>query len=407
MVLFSYLINFVEALFYTAFLAYYFGLNNKKIYVSVVTSVLFILLNFAQFIIIDNGVWLSVIICLLLVTTLIFWEKKFRFEHIYIIVLYHLFLLICSFLSVSFTKALYTVFALTDGQFYIFICVFAKIIQVLITVYLIKMEVKLIPILDLKRWNSIICIDVILLIILGTTEYAFLTNEINDFLMVFILFGGLIIAVLFRITINQISKLNRAYLNQIRKEEQNKYIEKQLLLMKSIKNEISATDHRINYLLLQLRQYLKQNRISDIDEFLEQYTKVMVKYKLACDTGNVIFDCFVSLKVNEMIMNQSLIETIFFLQKDNIYNDMNFIHMITSLLDFFKNCEKLYISMQSFGGYLDVRIIYRSGQINDEELYAFLKENFPDKNNLLNDDHLKKGVHLVINMEKYYGEYNY
>lgn len=406
MILFSCLINFIEALFCAIFLAYYFELRSKRLYICGATLFVFCLLNYAQFIVNDSGLWLSFYGCLFYIVTLFIFEKGFKFEHVYITVLYHTFLIMCSFLSVGLISRIGMFFTLTDVQFTICICLLAKLLQVVITIYLLKKGIKLVPRLDLKKWNSILFIDIILLISLVVTEYAFL-NEIGDSLIKFVLVGEFIIAILFRVTINQISKLNQDYLDQVRKQEQTKYIEKQLLLMKNIKNEISATDHRINYLLLQLRLFLKQNKIAEIEEFLERYTKIMFKYKLACDTGNVVFDCLVSLKINEMIMNQNLIESIFFIQKDDVYNDMNFVQMITNLLDFFKNCKNIYVSMQSFGEYLDIRIIYREGQIDANKLYMFLKSNFSDKDNLLNNDHAIKGVHLVVNMEKYYGKYDY
>lgn len=81
--------------------------------------------------------------------------------------------------------------------------------------------------------------------------------------------------------------------------------------------------------------------------------------------------------------------------------------MLMQLLDFFSQCNYVYISLQENNCFLTIKIIYRDGKIDLEQLEKFLISSFPDKNKFIMDEHNTNRIRFVINMEKYYGENDY
>lgn len=95
--------------------------------------------------------------------------------------------------------------------------------------------------------------------------------------------------------------------------------EEKLSMMKHIRNEMSITDHRMFYMFMRVEQYLEVGQYERAKSLIHQYKNAMMKYRLVIDTNNPIFDCFYSLKVNEMILSGQNIENMILISEHNLY----------------------------------------------------------------------------------------
>ena len=402
MILFKCFINFIEAFFMAIFSMKYFSLKKQNIYLPLLTTILFSIISYADFIVDDNGLGLSLLLVMALILSLMSWTRLLTFEYIYVTVLYHIFVVLINLLSFAILEFINQYVIFNDFSFTVLFCSLAKFLQVVITLYLIKMNYRFSFSLNLKQWKSIIFIMICLMAGLVFSAYAVVINSISSFLFGIISCLFFVIIVIFIYIINKVDQLNIEKMNALKQQEENKFSEKQLSMMKYLKKEIDITDHKMRYVLLQIKRCIENNRFEEAIEFINQYMLVIQKYKLVLNTGNGIFDYLYSLKINELTANGTLIETSIFIPKHSIYNEVKFINLMTKILDYFKDCKNLYVSMNGTGDMCVIQIIYRNGNVDIDSFKSFLAKSFPNKKNLINKNFDKKGVRIVINLEKYY-----
>lgn len=368
----------------------YFSLKNQKIYFPLMTVILFTILTLAEYVFKDNGVFLSLFVMMIVIVSLILWTKKIRFEFIYITALYIILVLLISYFSfiiVRFGNNYIDYHGINTA--FIF-SVISKIGQMIITLYLIKKNFKLSSHLDVKNWKSIIIFVVCLLSGITLSMYAIIMNNVDIFLVEILSILFTVITVLFVYIINKIEILNLEKIEAIKEKEKNDFSNKQFSMMKFLRKEIDDIDHRMSYVLLQIEFLLKKDQVNEALDLLSYYRKEIHKYDLVLDTKNSVFDCLYSLKINELIRNGITVNTSIFIPQHSGYNDMTFIRMMVSLLEFFKDCNNIYILMNGISHILHIQIIYRQGTVDQSALNDFLKRSFPDKSHLIHDDFEKK-----------------
>lgn len=401
MFLFNSLINISEAGFLVLFIMKYFSLKNQKTYFPLMTVILYIIFTFAEYVFKDNGVFLSLFVMLVVIISLILWTKKILFEHLYVTALYIILVLIISYFSYIIVRFANNYIDDQGINIVFAYPVISKIGQMIITLYLIKKNFKISTHLDVKNWKSIIILAFCLISGITLSGYAIVMNNVDIFLVEILSILFVVITVLFVYIINKIEILNFEKIEAIKEKEKNNFSNKQFSMMKFLKKEIDDIDHRMNYVLLQIEFLLKKNQINEAIDLLSYYRKEIHKYDLVLDTKNSVFDCLYSLKINELIRNGIKVNTSIFIPQHAGYNDMVFIRMMISLLDFFKDCGNIYILMNGIGHILHIQIIYRQGTVDKMTLDDFLKCSFPDKTHLIQDDFEKKGLKIVIDMDQY------
>lgn len=397
------LINFIEAFLFSYFIGNYFELKFRKIYISIVTFIQFILLTYAGYIN-SSGLWLSVSIMFIIILSLCIWKKSLKFDYIYISLLYNSLIIITTLIGVTIISVLDFLSFDTNTEF-ILICCISKFILLIATMLFIKLKVNLSTTFNFKDWGNIIILDFFILVGLITVSYEVITNDTPNFTSYILLFVLFIIAIVYRLVISKLDSLNKEKINYMRTQELLKYNEQKLELMNHLKNEIAATDHRMFYMLYQIENYLVDEEYEKMEKLLEKYRETMIKYKLIIDTQNPVFDCLFSLKVNDLILKGVNVDNSIFISKQNLYNNINFINIITTILDFFSSCQAITISLSEVGSLLVVKIVYRNGKVNVDQLNNYLGKMFSSKYYNLTDFE-KKGLRLSINLENFYDKYD-
>ena len=401
MLLFNSLINISEASFMVLFIMKYFSLKNQKIYFPLMTVILFLIYTLAEYVFKNNGVFLSLFVMMVIIISLILWTKKILFEFLYVTALYVMLVLIISYFSYIIARLENHYLGYLEINIALVFSVISKIGQMIITLYLIKKNFKLSTHLDVKNWKSIFILATCLISGITLSVYAMIMNNVDVFLVEILSILFVVITVLFVYIINKIEILNLEKIEAIKEKEKNEFSNKQFSMMKFLKKEIDDIDHRMSYVLLQIEFLLKKNQINEALDLLSYYRKEVHKYDLVLDTKNSVFDCLYSLKINEFIRNGITVNTSIFIPQHAGYNDMVFIRMMVSLLDFFKDCNNIYILMNGISHILHIQIIFRQGTVDKKALIDFLKFSFPDKSHLIHDDFEKKGLKIVIDMNQY------
>ena len=83
---------------------------------------------------------------------------------------------------------------------------------------------------------------------------------------------------------------------------------------------------------------------------------------------------------------------------------MSYINSLTGLIDLFSECNSLMISMNETGDFINIKIIYRDGQINERDVAQYCESNFNSKASYNLTNHQIKGLRLSINLEELYAK---
>ena len=287
---------------------------------------------------------------------------------------------------------------------YYTLCIISKTIQLACTIFLVKKQINFSTSFTLNNWKSIILVDILTLSAFAILICALIENRNNIFILQILLIIMFFVSVGYRQTIKKIDNLNKERIELIKLEELTKYNQKTLEMITHLKNDIAAADHRMVYMLYQIEQYAKTNEIDKLSLSVEKYRNLMSKYKMVTNTNNPIFDCLYSLKINDLILQGKNIENMIFITKKDVYNDMSYINSLTGLIDLFSECNSLMISMNETGDFINIKIIYRDGQINERDVAQYCESNFNSKASYNLTNHQIKGLRLSINLEELYAK---
>lgn len=401
MILFDLIINFIESFMFSYFLANYFNVKKKNYYIFITSCIQLASLTYANMIN-EIGILLSLSVMIFMISFLMIWMHKIRFDYIYMVLLYNCFVIISAIIGIFLFDLLDNVFIFLDeSTVYILKCLLSKTIQVVFTLILIKKNINLSTSLDIKNWGMVACFDFCLLSLLILSAYSIITEKGYSNIMnwIFILsFGS---SILYRYIIHKIDELNKERVEYARMEELSKYNSEKLTMIKHITEEISKNDHRIFYMLLQMEGYLENEEYDKLKTVIQGYRNLVTKYKLVTNTQNPVFDSLYSMKINDLILKEKNIKNSIFISRRIEYDHLSLIDFITGVLDFFNDCQTIMISMNEVGDTLVVRIIYRDGKIEEDKVRDYLENKLP-KGNVSLENHATKGVRFSIDL----GDFN-
>lgn len=206
--------------------------------------------------------------------------------------------------------------------------------------------------------------------------------------------------VLWELVNKKLEQKNQENIKLARMEELAKYNAEKLAMMKSIQNDIVATDHRLFYILYQLELCLQNNDYDKAHEVLQKYKDLVTKYKIVVNTGNAIFDTLYSMKINDFIMREIKIENSIFISQNPFYNGFEFTNFVCELLNYFMMCKTLYITMEEINENVILKIIYRDGKIPIEKIDSYLKLYLKKDESYNLSQHELRGIRIMMSMRR-------
>ena len=391
MTVFILLINFIEAFIFPTFLKRFFDIKVKKYIFFISGLIQFVILNIFSYFDISNYV-LTLMIILINIFSLYSVEKIIIFEYVFITILYNFIILVTSYIGLYSTHYLlkHIISIPNDDYFFIYTCSIAKIILIFTTFLLLKYKNKYNADLSLSEWKPLLFMQLLLTISIVIVGYLivdrYLENKVFIILSIMLVFSNFFYIYI----LNKIIHLY-SYKLMYEKEEQLRFFNNEKMkIIKKIKNDISAIDHRLFYVVFEIDRLLHDNQISKALKLLESYKKIVLKQRMIINTQNEIFDTLMSLKINDLLMKEINIKTCMFITKNSFYDNLNFINFLVDLLEIVKESKEIELNLSEIFKFINVKMLFTES-VDIEILVNFLKSN----SSLIGNNYTLK--HLVNN----------
>lgn len=393
MIYYEIFIDFIEVLLMTYFISHYFDFKNKNQYIIFSTVVLFTISETSR--IFDYyGIFLSIISILILILTIYIHKKTLSLDNIYMSIFYFI------LLSINVIIWLFFKNFITILNIRFFDLTFNKLLQLIETLLLIKFKNKLSLTLDILRWNIMLIFMSILFILLYLLGHIALTKTTVSFsISTFCVVLLLILCIMFMHIVNLVNEENAEKIKLIKEKQQEVFNKQKYYALSKVKDEISDIEHRLFYVVFQIEKYLKDENYQKIEEIIDYYKNDILNHQLIIDTENHVFDVLYSMKINGLIKKGIDINNCIVISRNNFYDDLGFINLLNSVLDYFEDCKVIEISIIEENGYVIVRIIHLDGFVDLDNIVHLLDENKEDLRLMYNYDKFDiKGLRITFDM---------
>ena len=371
MILYNYFINLLEGLLLSSFVAYYFNLKKKYIYIPLMTILCFMEISISNYYnVFDEFLIFTLILSLFI--SLIKVKSANYFEKILICSFAGIFLFLANLVSVLLTTILFnigTVEIYTKNYYYIFCSLFSKVILSFFYVLICVFKSKFNNTLTIKDGWAILllCLTVqyMITILLETLLTGVFTTDMAITLTVALIIICVLFLFIFRRT--QIDHENKL---QYELELQKNYFSNEnYTKMQYMSNEIVETEHRMMYILMAIKKYIDKNENDQASLMLDQYIKKVKKFSSTINTNNPYFDFVLSAKINEFMYEDIYIKNTLFIFENPIYDSKEFCNLIIYLLDLFKenlrSKDGLSLGIQQENDFIVIELI---GDLNTFEI---------------------------------------
>ena len=251
----------------------------------------------------------------------------------------------------------------------------AKFLLIIFTIIILKCKNKHLYHLNIFEWQPILYMQLILILSMVIVGFLFINENMKDinllFLSIILIFSNIIYIYI----LNKIIKLNEykfLYEKQMQKE---KYNTEKLMIIKNIKNDIDAIDHKLFYVIFEIDNLIKKNDINNVKKIIDTYKKISLKHKMIIDTCNPIFDCLLSLKLNDMSMKEINIKTCIFISQNEYYDCLIFIDFLSNILDYINNSTFIDLDIREVFSFIKIRILFEEKNINYSLFIKYLIKN--------------------------------
>ena len=398
MIIFNLFINFLEAFIFSYFIAEYFFLDNKKVFIALTTIVHLIILMLMP----NGGIELTLAILLSVCLCIGINNKKITFDHVFIVLTFNTLILCTALIAVLIEQFFISmgIWVLNSSVGYVFRCLFSKVLLYVISYIMIKRKYNFSVSLQFQNWWFTIVFEVILMLNMVMISCCLSFNVFNRYVLYFLLITSVISVALYKYTIFKIDSLNKVEQNLMMIEQLNDFNGQKLKMIKNIKHDVEAADHRLFYIVFQLENYLENNQVDKARTLLKSYKNSILNNKLVMETGNSVFDYLMSLKMNELSMSGMDITNSILISHNSYYNDLKFINFLTEFLELFDTCKQIIVSIHEVNHNILIKVIYRNGTIDEEALSKYLEsytsEHFGEYKM---NDHERKGIRVVLDMK--------
>lgn len=343
MVVYSIFLNFVEVFTLTAFVYLYYSFSSKKQFCLLLTS-LFLICELCD-ILRENGSLILISYFIISYLFIIYDKKKIQFGDVFILAGYIFLMSIYPYIS-------YCLFGRLKNMGYEFIYLIcagitSKLFLILITCWLLEHLKFNFPIPN-NQYILVIITEIIVLIIFGIMGYAVIKPSVtySEFIVCALLLAVFILIIINGIYLNRIYTEKMQYEKQLQKE---KYIKQSLRLIQNISYDIDDKKHRIHWILEHIK-HLNNDTNPKISKAIEQYQSKNTYQKLVA-SKNPVFDILISVKINRLQDDNISIKPFFEINQNEKYDDLDFIDVISEILNYVKRNSEITLHIKGQGIY--------------------------------------------------------
>ena len=348
MVAYSIFLNFVEVFTLTAFVYLYYSFSSRKQFCLLLTS-LFLICELCD-ILRENGIIILLSYFIVSYLFIIHEKQKLNFGDAFILGSYIFLMSVYPYLSYClFGRLLNSGY---DSIYYICAGITSKLFLIFITLWLLDHLNFNFPTPN-KQYFLTIITEIIALSIFGIIGYAAVDSTVSYNSLIVC---SLILIVFFLIIINGIY-FNRIYTEKMQYEKQlqkEKYIKQSLRLIQNISYDIDDKKHRIHWILEHIK-HLNNDTNPKISKAIEQYQSKNTYQKLVA-SKNPVFDILISVKINRLQDDNISIKPFFEISQNEKYDDLDFIDVISEILDYVKRHNEITLHIKGQGIYTLVEL---------------------------------------------------
>lgn len=376
MVAYSIFLNFVEVFTLAAFVYLYYSFSSRKQFCLLLTS-LFLICELCD-ILRENGI-IILLSCFIVSYLFIIHEKqKLNFGDAFILGSYIFLMSVYPYLSYClFGRLLNSGY---DSIYYICAGITSKLFLIFITLWLLDHLNFNFPTPN-KQYFLTIITEIIALSIFGIIGYAAVDSTVSYNSLIVC---SLILIVFFLIIINGIY-FNRIYTEKMQYEKQlqkEKYIKQSLRLIQNISYDIDDKKHRIHWILEHIK-HLNNDTNTEISKAIEQYQSKNTYQKLIA-SKNPVFDILISVKINRLQDDNISIKPFFEISQNEKYDDLDFIDVISEILDYVKRHNEITLHIKGQGIYTLVEL-YSENDFYDYDRCKIESDLIVKKKNIYKD----------------------
>ncbi|WP_296875339.1 hypothetical protein, partial [Thomasclavelia sp.] len=217
MMIFNVVINFIEALLFTWFIADFFDLKySKHKFIVIATIIQCILLEIFQ---LTNyfGIFSSIVFFVCVCILMYIFIGNITFQHIFIILLQISLILLYSMVCTY----IFDIFSIKYS--YMIECIICKVMQLLGNVVLLKLKERLSLSLEISRWKVVIMFEMILMCLLYSMVYKILLGDVSMNLMALNAILIFVLCIMFMYIINLINQENKEKLELIKRSQEEEF----------------------------------------------------------------------------------------------------------------------------------------------------------------------------------------
>lgn len=376
MVAYSIFLNFVEVFTLAAFVYLYYSFSSRKQFCLLLTS-LFLICELCD-ILRENGIIILLSYFIVSYLFIIHEKQKLNFGDAFILGSYIFLVSVYPYLSYClFGRLLNSGY---DSIYYICAGITSKLFLIFITLWLLDHLNFNFPTPN-KQYFLTIITEIIALSIFGIIGYAAVDSTVSYNSLIVC---SLILIVFFLIIINGIY-FNRIYTEKMQYEKQlqkEKYIKQSLRLIQNISYDIDDKKHRIHWILEHIK-HLNNDTNTEISKAIEQYQSKNTYQKLIA-SKNPVFDILISVKINRLQDDNISIKPFFEISQNEKYDDLDFIDVISEILDYVKRHNEITLHIKGQGIYTLVEL-YSENDFYDYDRCKIESDLIVKKKNIYKD----------------------
>ena len=376
MVAYSIFLNFVEVFTLTAFVYLYYSFSSRKQFCLLLTS-LFLICELCD-ILRENGIIILLSYFIVSYLFIIHEKQKLNFGDAFILGSYIFLMSVYPYLSYClFGRLLNSGY---DSIYYICAGITSKLFLIFITLWLLDHLNFNFPTPN-KQYFLTIITEIIALSIFGIIRYAAVDSTVSYNSLIVC---SLILIVFFLIIING-TYFNKIYTEKMQYEKQlqkEKYIKQSLRLIQNISYDIDDKKHRIHWILEHIK-HLNNDTNTEISKAIEQYQSKNTYQKLVA-SKNPVFDILISVKINRLQDDNISIKPFFEISQNEKYDDLDFIDVISEILNYVKRNSEITLHIKGQGIYTLVEL-YSENDFYDYDRCKIESDLIVKKKNIYKD----------------------
>lgn len=380
MTLFDFIINISECSIISLAIYEHFHTKRKELFIIFPLMLSVLCLAFYFTIISD----LSIILLIgIIIFSLIFFKRIRKLEHIILSIGIIVCDILCNYLALLFCLWIFnsniTIIGSNIHMLY-FATVISKLFFLLFVLLSTGIKSKFTATLEVKKWCSISIIFVILVLILCVLGQALLFDNITYEDILFTIISIIIVFGLTVIIYYKIQIENEALINVLLDNKRQKYKEKNYQIITRLSSEITESEHRMMYILLQTKALINNKEYNKANEVIMNYIDTINKFSVFINTNNPYFDFLINRKFNECLARNVICKANIFVAGEYVLEHEDLSILICLIIDYLSELQSddrtINVDIQQENNFL-ICSFSRLNSINKDETIIF-PQNFYD-----------------------------